>query len=296
MATDNEEPTFQDTQHRDVITGVALRLISYRGSRALISGTAVVVGPNLLLTAAHVVEHHWETHESRPIKDASNTGSYQLLAYQAGTPSQPIAGWLVRKIHTLTPYDLALLVIVPANDGAMLRKLVGPQVSVTPPALGSRLFAFGYRESEIECVELEDIMQLEFLDHPTTATGTVEELHLERRDSSLLKFPCFRTNARFDAGMSGGPIIGENGTLVGIVATGTNTGEQTASGLSYGSLLWPVLGISLEVPRQGLEEKIPYLAYELARDGVMPTIGWQNAIVEENHGRLKVLGFNCGAR
>jgi hypothetical protein len=57
--------------------------------------------------------------------------------------------------------------------------------------------------------------KVELTTNPYTPTGKVQEVHDERRDSGRLSFPCFRTNARYDPAMSGGPVFAEDGHLCG---------------------------------------------------------------------------------
>jgi hypothetical protein len=49
--------------------------------------------------------------------------------------------------------------------------------------------------------------ELIFKDSPSTSSGEVIEIDDKFRDTGLLKFPCFRVNARFDPGLSGGPMF-----------------------------------------------------------------------------------------
>ena len=50
-----------------------------------------------------------------------------------------------------------------------------------------------------------------------SSVGVVREIHDWRRDKVNLPFPCYRVGARFDAGMSGGPVFDEYGSLCGLV-------------------------------------------------------------------------------
>ena len=51
-----------------------------------------------------------------------------------------------------------------------------------------------------------------------TRFGRVAEVFCEGRDTVLRNYPCFSIDARFDGGMSGGPVFSETGELSGLVA------------------------------------------------------------------------------
>jgi hypothetical protein len=103
-----------------------------------------------------------------------------------------------------------------------------------------------------------------------------------RRDCALLKFSCFETNARFDPGMSGGPIWNERGFVCGVVCA------SSSSLNSYGSLLWLALGIYVEVAPTtgGPVEKITL--YDLIQRGFVG--------VDETIDKISVAWGNDGDR
>lgn len=71
--------------------------------------------------------------------------------------------------------------------------------------------------------------------------GQIRDVHIPRRDSHCLPFPCFRTDARFEGGMSGGPVIGQSGKVVGVVCAGTKKIDEEDEDLSYASLIAPAM-------------------------------------------------------
>jgi hypothetical protein len=67
------------------------------------------------------------------------------------------------------------------------------------------------------------------------------ERHEVSRDRVLMPFPCFQINARFDGGMSGGPLVDRSGRICGIVS-------RSFEGLpvGYAAIPWPLLKTPLE--------------------------------------------------
>jgi hypothetical protein len=63
----------------------------------------------------------------------------------------------------------------------------------------------------------------------------------------MLSFPCFQVNARFDHGMSGGPVFDETGCLVGVICASL-PGEDGAEHVSYVAGLAPMLDMSIMRP------------------------------------------------
>jgi hypothetical protein len=60
----------------------------------------------------------------------------------------------------------------------------------------------------------------EILIGPKYLSGELKEVHPERRDSSMLPFPCYRTSINMPGGASGGPVFDSSGRVFGINCTG----------------------------------------------------------------------------
>jgi hypothetical protein len=70
--------------------------------------------------------------------------------------------------------------------------------------VGTPIAAFGYPESSF-IGRSGDELTIGL--SPSTTTGEVTAVFPEGRDRSMLPFPCYQVNARFDGGMSGGPSL-----------------------------------------------------------------------------------------
>ena len=76
--------------------------------------------------------------------------------------------------------------------------------------------------------------------------GHVREVHVDRRDDRLMKFPCFRTDCKIVGGMSGGPVIEfRTGSAVGVICSSFAVPEEE-SPISYVSLAGTSLILTLE--------------------------------------------------
>jgi hypothetical protein len=96
------------------------------------------------------------------------------------------------------------------------------------------------------------------------SSGSILEVHPLYRDRGLLSFPCFRTDAVFNHGMSGGPIFDEAGNVIGVVCSG-----ETDSSYSYGSLIWPIFGAQIDFLKEPGEAG--KTIYDLAVSGKIQT-------------------------
>jgi hypothetical protein len=143
---------------------------------------------------------------------------------------------------------------------------------------GEKVLAFGYRESKIEVSETPDGgHHIELNDVPTTSIGEVGQIFRERRDSSMLAFPCFEVRARFAHGMSGGMVIDEDGAFCGLVCAGYDFDDPNAIPLSYAATLWPILTTVISVDRgESYPRGVEYPVMDLALDKLINVVGLEH--------------------
>lgn len=153
-----------------------------------------------------------------------------------------------------------------------------PLLRVMPPPTGHKVLAFGYRESKLEVSERpEGNHHIKLNDIGTTSIGEVGQIFPERRDSSMLSFPCFEVRARFAPGMSGGMVIDEDGSLCGLVCAGTEFADPNALPLSYAATLWPLLTARISADRGDLYPRgVEYPVIDLALDKLINAVGLED--------------------
>jgi hypothetical protein len=179
------------------------------------SGTGVIIAPYLALAARHVLEEHWGRHHggSLPLTGEATTRFSFLLAQQIGNE---LNLWTVTRVWVSNLTDIVLLRLTPHSTGAAAYAFRALPIDVVPPRVGERVFAFGYSDSATEVVAPKE---LKISHRPITTHGDVIEVHHQQRDPVKMPFPCFRTNARFDGGMSGGPVFNQAGHLCGLICS-----------------------------------------------------------------------------
>jgi hypothetical protein len=179
----------------------------------------------------------------------------------------------VQKVFSIASSDIALLVIDGPTTDALGKTLPGLAMTMLAPAIGSPIRAFGYHDCSAR-VEGDNVTIARV---GSTSLGSVMEVHHDGRDSQL-HWPCFRVDARFDGGMSGGPVFNEQGELCGLVCKSMPPYPPEHEYVSYVTALWPMLTVMLDVPRvapSGAQNRYP--ALELARDGAILARHWDRA-------------------
>lgn len=239
------EPHIQETGLDGIITEVALALIAQQPHEWYASGTAVIIAPHLAITARHVVDDYWRHFDQNwKLKVGNTNGDFGLLAFQV-IPGRRGVLWAVRHMWCSEHTDLAVLQLTPYSDLAANYRWRHPMLQFLPPAIGAEVWTFGYRGGSTQAMIDDAGTEVRCHSSPSTAVGSVMEVHERRRDRGFLSFPCFRTSAPFTHGMSGGPIF-HAGRLAGIICSSGLQGDDGIN-MAYGTTLWPLLALKLQL-------------------------------------------------
>ncbi|MEK6299180.1 MAG: serine protease [Acidobacteriota bacterium] len=290
MESNPREPSFQAAQLDDVMREATLALMAVADGHWFASGTATIIGPRLAVTAKHVVEDY----EQR-------FGKCSVLAANVLEGGKEGALWSVSNCYSSPFTDIALLFLSPVKGSEKAENYewaVCPMMNLEPPEVGSGVWGFGYPNSEVNHLSSENeeqpspTMKIKWSDRPSITTGTVIEVYFVSRDISKMPFPGFQTDARFDGGMSGGPVFNENGELCGIIGSGYAPYEQGDRWASFVSSLWPLMALQLKVPIPGNEAIDTYLLADLANAKYIRTLNLNKVTIELNgDGSVNRVGF-----
>ena len=269
-------PAFRDSQSLDAAQEIALRVIAeFPEWRFFQLGTAVLIGGSLAVTAKHVLDDPIRRFGAMRTTKGFEVTEYSIRLLQV-LPGPIYRMWNVPQAW-ITSSDIAILHVELGRTSEPEPKVQwrGPLVRVAPPPTGTKVLAFGYRESKIEVSERADgSHHIDLNDKPTTSIGEVGKIFHERRDSSMLTFPCFEVCARFAPGMSGGMVIDEGGALCGLVCAGCDFAEPNAMPLSYATTLWPILTTKISIDRgEGYPRGIEYPVIDLAQNNLINVVG-----------------------
>jgi hypothetical protein len=247
-------PEFNSNIHQAVMP-----IVSIADGNLIAHGTGfTITSHGLIMTAKHVVEDAW-SHRVRKLNEQGQFyDHYELyVLYQTKEPhpdgeTQYIGGLIpVKKLWFCPELDIVYCWLWPlkTKEGD---PLIFPafRLSLGVPKIGENVLGVGYYKmegSEIKPHILEKFIVGLSL-NSAHSKGKVIELFLDGRDSGMLKFPCFRTDARFDPGMSGGPVFNEAGFVCGVICSSTTQVEDDPSYISYVSSIWPSMVYKSRLP------------------------------------------------
>lgn len=196
--------------------------------------------------------------------DSDEHGQFNLFLGQRVAEALNI--WSVTKLWISGDTDIALLRLSPYSAGANDYKFRHLTLSVLPPRIGTQVHGFGYADSS---AEKEGPKQIVVAHRPRTTHGEVVELFPAYRDPIKMPFPCFRTNARFDGGMSGGPLFNEDGHLCGLICSTYPPFNEDEDHASFGVMLWPTMGMPIDMNRVGYPPDARYALFDLVKDNML---------------------------
>jgi len=276
-------PTFKDTAPEQTIHEIAMPLIAYReGVLAYASGTAFVVGRGYAITAYHVIQDFATKFEGkRDIMGKNLEFDTQIFAYLTLKEGKELLPIRILKIWASAPLDLALLAFGVPSDFPNEHRWKVPILQLLPPKVGTPICGFGFAESVISKKPEGSIPELKT--KPVTTTGKVIEIHHEIRDDCRLPFPCFRTNARFDGGMSGGPIFNAiTGHICGVICSSLPATTDEEDHISYASSLWPIVGSKCDASRIHFSGADPYPVFKLFEKGIIRANDFEKVLIATN--------------
>lgn len=227
----------------------------------------------LMLTARHVLDA--ATNEA--VRRMTTTGGfapyveiYALYVANESHSKGEIGGlWPIDKLWLQEQIDVALCRLKPARHKG--KRVTWGQVRLSPgiPKVGDEIWGYGYFGMSGQGAFDENSKELiRYRQHSAFTRGVVVEVHPQSRDKGLLPFPCFRTDARFDPGMSGGPVVNKDGAVGGVICSSSPPQDTDDQHVSYVSMIWPALGMEIEADAQtGSRRRL----FDLANEGYVHT-------------------------
>ena len=242
-------------------------------------GTAFIIAPNgLLMTARHVVEAAYATRTRRMGETASFTIITKLyVLYRnndpGGLPGTTHGGlWPITQIWCSNETDIALCWLWPLFKGEEPVNYPSLRLSPGLPNVGQKVLGLGYHAMEAAVSnDSAGVMVVDYSEELAHASGVIIEIHPRRRDSAMLRFPCFRTDARFESGMSGGPVFNEVGYVCGVICSSMAPIEDDPCYISYASLLWIMMGCEIQIAGTSGGSPENVTLYDLALRGYIAT-------------------------
>lgn len=279
----SKEPTFKELSSQKYIGEIAFRLLAIDKDRNVFaSGTCFSIAPGSLITAKHVIEDFCQRFSLDKLSNGLEV-DFNIWAVQILENDDLYAIWAVNKLWALPNSDIALLQVIPyCENAAKMEEVKQVKLNLFPPAIGSRIVGFGYHNSCVDKTNItNDVLNIVADDIASATVGEVMEIHEFYRDKVRLNFPCFRVNARFDGGMSGGPVFNDNGEVCGVICSSLPADEECEEHISYVTTLWPLMGMIIDADRHcDYPQNVDYPVLDLARDGVICAVNWELVATE----------------
>lgn len=167
--------------------------------------------------------------------------------------------------------DVALIIVDTHNTPVSGVELSAFPISLSPPVIGADTLALGFPQKP----GAHNYMM-------TATQGNIQEVHPRRRDSSFITFPSFRTSGTYLHGMSGGPILNEQGYVVGVISTGVDVNDDDFP-VGYGACIPLILDLSVGLTSSDGEKIKPSIA-DLIEEGLVRTDGHAVTVTRDDDG------------
>ena len=257
-------PLGQDVQR------IVLTVCGRREEQLDPGGTCFFIAPAVAITAKHVIQEIQDKFELMPLHNGANTVGYAIHVCGQGELTD-----VVFEVETVFPCptsDMAFLLLRALTQEAhnYQHQLINPVLNFTPPAITSEVFAFGYARQSAE----DDGQKLLWSSTAICSPGIVREYFPSKRDSLLINFPAFQTNADFIGHMSGSPVANAAGEIVGVVSLSIESHETDVEPVSYAATLLPLLNTPMRMPRAGRSDHEYTYLFEIYRDHYLDGMNW----------------------
>lgn len=246
-----------------------------RGTVHHLGSGFVVANCGFMVTARHVVNDLVKRFTTRPVlpeQVIDGNDEFRLVAlYVGGSHPSANCGDLfggllpICRVTYSGASDLALLTLqLPVISGTRLDLPVMP-LCPTIPHVGEEIAGLGYSLMRSEGRVGEKLLWHQLFH---ASRGKIEEVHEVQRDKSMINFPSFRTDSRFDHGMSGGPILGlQRSGVVGVVSSAMKPHDESSRWTSHAALIGPLMDLKAPINVNG--ESTVLTVREMAELGII---------------------------
>ncbi len=193
-------------------------------------------------TARHVVEGIipalGEGFHEAPTRDGQEPFLLLPVQVSGAEDSSSLRGVCVEQFGTAEDLsDIAVMRVDLSEFSIPATAAVKFPVTLSEPAVGETCIALGYPGMRVGEQAPDDPDTSDWNGPLHASQAKIQEIHAAGRDRGMLPFPCFRTDAYFAPGMSGGPIVRQDGRVVGVVSAGYERAQRTAYGAIMGGII-----------------------------------------------------------
>ena len=282
----NYKGAFGDLLHQAV-----LPIFAMSDNNIVPLGTGFIIVPSgIMMTARHVVEDFIDKKEIRDSNEPiENFGLFAIYASDKKNDKTSILsdcyiGGPIRiiRIYTDVNLDIAicqLQLLQKVDTGEQLQYPV-VKLHFSVPQLGMKVLGVGYCGSQFS--QDKHIKKgkhtMRYVDYSHKFVTTGGEIVEVIKSQGHRRWPHFRSTARFEPGMSGGPVFIENGSVCGVICSSLSNCTDESGYISYVSELWPALAFKVEVLLEGNTESQKMTLFELMKMNIIGTDDSKNKI------------------
>jgi hypothetical protein len=216
------------------------------------------------LTARHVLKDEFKKNDLRTL----GKSLFALYLTDSLLENGHFEGglWPVNSINTIENIDIAVIQLKFAYRNGQPFYHSFQQLKLLPPSIGTNVLGLGYHDMQGIKV---NTTRIEYSQELSASTGAIIEHFHTGRDSSMIPFPSFQVNCKFNSGMSGGPVFQEDGIVCGVICSSIDH-EDGNNHISYVSSIWPAMALKVTINySNGQKETLTLL--ELVKKGIIHT-------------------------
>ena len=254
-------------------------------------GSGFIIAPFIAVTAKHVIDgfisKFYGEQATIPLWHyiVPESGRFHLYAWQ-GNENQLLARKFTIDFISLSVFsDFAVLRLVPLFKEA--NYIWRPySLAARNPRIGDEVIAYGYNVKAF--VDTDGVEK--YKSQRNYSVGTVKLIHEYYRDVSSLRFPCFETDARYDGGMSGGPVFTGSRHVIGLISASMVL-EKTeefpeVKHYSHAATIWPLLSNSIETIVSSVAcYNVQFSIQQLAKLGIVSFYDHDKFLLEYSDGK-----------
>ncbi len=230
--------TFFGNPEGQDIAGLTLAVCGVRGEQLEPGGTCFLITQSIAITAKHVINDIDQRLNPGRLSHGRNELRYSIQV--SGSEESGFCLFDAVEVFLCPISDLAILLLQPRNQANQTYNVLAPVVNFDPPLVGSEIFTFGFANQMTQIIDGRVVWQGE----PIPSSGKVTQYFPAKRDTGMLTFPSFETDAKIVGHMSGSPFLNSKGEIVGVVVSSFEDGESGVP-VSWGAALWPLLCTAL---------------------------------------------------
>jgi len=277
---------FGDSLHQGV-----LPIFAMSNNNFVPLGTGfIITNSGIMMTARHVIENIIDNKEIRDSGEPiENFGLFALYSSDKKNTKTRISsdcyiGGPIRIIGITTSksIDIALCqlqLMKKIDTGEQLQYPI-VRLNLSIPKVGMKILGVGYCKNKVSSDEYikkgyKKIRYLNYSHEFITTGGEIVEV-IESQGNR--RWPHFRTTAKFESGMSGGPVFIENGSVCGVICSSLSNCTDESGYISYVSDLGPTLSFKVDILLEGKTEPQKFTLFELIKLNIINADDSKNSI------------------